>query len=75
MGFGLGALIFNLILLQLMNPNNESLDADKRYSIDVANNLPYALRVMSSIYLALGLLGVFLIRPPMKQDDDQESLT
>lgn len=64
MGFGLGALFFNLILLQLMNPKNESLDADKHYSREVADNLPYALRVMSAIYLGLGLIGVFLITPP-----------
>lgn len=68
MGFGIGALIFNLILLHLMNPDNEPLDKEtKRYSRDVANNLPFALRVMSGIYLALGLLGVFLTTPPKKQ--------
>ena len=68
MGFGLGALVFNFILLNLMNPENEPLNKEtKRYSRDVANNLPYALRVMSAIYLALGLIGVFLITPPKKQ--------
>lgn len=64
MGFGLGALFFNIILLQLMNPDNEPIDKEThRCSETVANNLPYALRVMSAIYLVMGLLGVLLISP------------
>ena len=71
MGFGLGALFFNLILLQLMNPDNQPINKEThRYPEDVANNLPFALRVMSAIYLAMGLLGVFLISPVKKSDED-----
>jgi len=30
----------------------------------VANNLPIALKIMALIYLAIGLLGVFLVKAP-----------
>jgi len=67
MGFGLGALFFNLILLQLMNPNNEPINkTTHRYTEDIANNLPFALRVMSGIYLVMGLIGVYLVDPVKK---------
>lgn len=41
-------------------------DGRKIYTKDVADNVPFALRVMSGIYLAIGLIGVALMKPPAK---------
>ena len=64
MGFGIGALFFNLILLQLINPDNDKFDENHRCSQDIANNLPSALRIICGLYITLGLIGCLLIRPP-----------
>ena len=64
MGFGIGALFFNLILLQLINPDNDKFDEHHRCSQDIANNLPIALRIICGLYVTLGLIGCLLIRPP-----------
>jgi hypothetical protein len=70
MGFGLGALLFNLILLQLINPNNEKTDENHRFTREVAYNLPYAFKIISAIYLGMGYVGAILIRPVKKSPSE-----
>lgn len=82
LGYGISSLLFNFILLALINPNNESSkaleDGRKIYSREVADNVPFALRIMSAIYLGIGLVGIALmnppkdVQPPTKTAKDQE---
>jgi hypothetical protein len=67
MGFGLGALIFNFILVAIVNPNNEKQEHNI-FPKDVGDNLPFALRILSIIYAAIGLLGVAFTIPVEKKE-------
>lgn len=67
-GFGLGALFFNLILTGLINPNNEK-QTDHLFPVYVGNRLPFALQMISIVYLAVGMLGVLLMTPPSDTAD------
>lgn len=61
MGFGLGALIFNFILVYVVNPDNIGKDpVNKIFPKEIGENLPMALRILSAVYFAIGLLGVIL---------------
>jgi hypothetical protein len=59
-----------MILIRLINPHNsEPLllpdgSGRKIYATEVTNNLPFALQVMSAVYLAIGLVGIALMAPP-----------
>ena len=68
MGFGIGAFFFNMILLKLINPDNAKYDHDHRFPKEIADNLPYALRVISGVYFVLGAIGSSLIRPKEHED-------
>lgn len=53
-------------------------DGKKIYPAEVANNVPSALRIMSAVYLGIGLIGVALMSPPaevkeVKKDDETDS--
>jgi hypothetical protein len=75
MGFGIGALFFNLILLQLINPDNHPFDkTTHRFEKEIADNLPIALRMISGLYLALGLIAVVLIREVKKEKSQFDSI-
>jgi MFS family permease len=64
-GFGLGSAIFNYIIVYLVNPDDVSVDPiTKRYPPSVANNVPFALKILSATYLIVGLLGAIFIMPP-----------
>jgi hypothetical protein len=62
MGFGSGALIFNFILVGIVNPDNEK-QTNNLFPQDVGDRLPLALQVLSAVYVAVGLLGVALTIP------------
>ena len=65
MGFGLGALCFNFILVGIVNPHNAK-QKDHLFPPEVGNTLPFALRILSAIYVGIGAIGVLLMNPPKK---------
>jgi hypothetical protein len=67
MGFGLGALFFNFIVVALVNPDNET-QTNRLFPESVGDNLPGALRIMGIIYAAIGIVGALLIWPPQAKD-------
>ena len=67
-GFGFGSVIFNEIILLLVNPNDMKADENNRFPKEIADNLPFALRILALIYLTLGLAGTFFVRPPKKSE-------
>jgi hypothetical protein len=76
LGYGISSLLFNVILLKLINPNNEStieFKGRKVYSMEVAKNVPNALRIMSAIYLGIGLIGIALMTPPKTEANQASS--
>lgn len=70
-GFGLGSAIFNYVIVGLVNPDDVSVDSiTKKYPEIVANNLPFALKILAGIYLIVGLLGsVFIVPPKHKKNE------
>jgi hypothetical protein len=65
MGFGLGALIFNFILVEIVNPDNEK-QVNNLFPKEIGDSLPFALRILSLVYLAIGFGGVLLSIPAKK---------
>eukprot|EP01015_Nassula_variabilis_P022184 TRINITY_DN403_c0_g1_i7.p1 TRINITY_DN403_c0_g1~~TRINITY_DN403_c0_g1_i7.p1 ORF type:complete len:499 (+),score=56.73 TRINITY_DN403_c0_g1_i7:70-1566(+) len=64
-GFGLGSFIFNFVTLALVNPDDKHPNEHtKLFEEDVYSNVPKMFRVLAICYLALGGLGVFLIKYP-----------
>lgn len=59
-GFGFTPMIFNPIVQKLLNPDNKTPINDF-YPEDVANRLPNALRIITTIYLVVGLIGTLLM--------------
>jgi hypothetical protein len=63
-GVGLGSAIGNLLLAQIINPNNlkpiEVNNSEKYFSNEVTNSFPFALRIIGLTYLAISILGYFL---------------
>lgn len=70
MGFGLGAFFFNFVLTNIVNPDNVKQDHNL-FPQDIADNLPFALRILAAIYLGLGIIGVALSIP--HEDPDQKN--
>ena len=68
MGFGLGPVFFTIILTYLINPDNISPLASKKYPIEVALNVPPALRIIAIVYLTVGMIGVFFMKPKADKD-------
>lgn len=62
MGFGLGAFVFNFILVAIVNPDNLKQE-NNLFPEEVGERLPSALRILSGIYFGLGLLGILLTVP------------
>lgn len=74
-GFGLGSAIFNYIIIGLVNPHDVNLDpVINKYPLQVAENLPFALKVLAGVYAFLGLLGSVFVMPP-KQAKDSRNYT
>ncbi len=69
-GFGLGSFVFSWIGVFIINPHNEKYDADKRYSAEIADNLPKALKILSIIYLIISLIGAALIFKPTDTEEE-----
>lgn len=77
-GFGFGTLIFNQVARVLINPNNikpsihltQAGNANTYYDHDVANNVPSALRILSLIYLIVGVIGALMLKYPARTPQD-----
>jgi len=64
-GFGVGSLTFSFIAYALVNPNNVQSDPDTgMMPKDVADNWPFAVRVLAVLYFFTLLLGGMLNLPP-----------
>ena len=72
-GVGMGTFIFNLVSTYLVNPNSENADVNGLFDSDVANNVPYMIRILVACWASLGVVGITLIFPfkPETQKGDQ----
>lgn len=66
-GFGFGSFFFGLLAMQLVNPDNAkadriSVNGDKLYPFEIAERVPYMLRVCVVIWVVLSAIGVALIK-------------
>lgn len=59
MGFGMGALVFNFILVAIVNPDNLKQE-NSLFPREVGDRLPEALRYLALIYAGIGALGITL---------------
>ena len=55
----MGALVFNFILVAIVNPDNEKQE-HSLFPKDVGDRLPVALRYLALIYAGIGALGITL---------------
>jgi len=62
-GVGMGTFIFNLLSTYLVNPNSENADVNGLFDSDVANNVPYMIRILVACWASLGVVGITLIFP------------
>ena len=68
-GFGLGSVIFNYIIVAIANPNNEAVDPiTNKFPKSVADNLPFALKILAATYFGAGFMACVFIRPPKVRD-------
>lgn len=64
MGLGFGALIFNQIILHVMNPNNlKPNKSDGYFPREVADNLPKTWRILALVYFCISLIATIIIFP------------
>jgi hypothetical protein len=64
MGLGSGALIFNQIILSIMNPHNiKPNPITHLFPASVALQLPNTWRVLALVYFAIGLIGILMMIP------------
>ena len=72
-GVGMGTFVFNLLSTYLVNPNSENADVNGLFDSDVANNVPYMIRILVACWASLGVVGITLIFPfkPETQKVDQ----
>lgn len=73
MGLGFGALLFNQIIVAIMNPNNISPDEHHYFPMEVAENLPTVWRVLAGVYLGLALIGTAMMVPKKKKEGEEGS--
>ena len=64
-GFGFGSAIFNILLTELVNPNNIQanlfIDHEVYFEKPVSDNFTTSLRILSIIYLGLTIISLLLI--------------
>ena len=67
-GFGFGSVIFNYVIIELINPDNVKVDHDThRFPEDIANNLPFTLRILALIYFVVGIIGALFLSPERRK--------
>lgn len=76
MGLGFGALLFNQIIVAVMNPHNIPPDAQHYFPQEVADNLPKCWRALAGVYLGLAVVGTSIMIPKRIEEpsEDKESL-
>jgi len=62
-GFGFGSLVFNNVSRAIVNPDNESSDAEGKFSDQVNERVPYMLQVICVCFVAMTLVAIALISP------------
>jgi len=64
-GYGFGSFTFNLIALQLVNPENKEIPPGQKYfEEDVYSRVPFMFRILSLMYLVIGIFGCLLVKMP-----------
>ena len=83
--FGISTFFFNFLSVWLVNPTNLKAtieakiggDIFKFYDHDVADNVPFMLRTLASIYFVFGITGSLMIHypgdPGVDLEDDLEN--
>ena len=61
--FGVSGLVFNNVLLELVNPEHKSATEDGHYPDSVNERVPQMLRTLSYVYLGLVLLSILFMFP------------
>eukprot|EP00347_Sterkiella_histriomuscorum_P003101 403365582 len=59
-GFGMGSFMFDFISVALVNPNAQDPDKQGVYSLEVANNVPYMLRMLALIWTIISTIAFFM---------------
>lgn len=73
-GYGFGTLVFNQVAFALINPDNIKptikVTADDTtymyYDHNVADNVPFALKILALIYCIVGVIGIALLNYPKR---------
>ncbi|KAG1683636.1 Oxalate:formate antiporter [Nymphon striatum] len=80
-GFGLGSLVFTPVQSAFINPNNLSPNANGYFlQEDVLKRVPNSYYLFAGIYMAIQLLGIFMIHDPrhtekyIQQEEENRSL-
>ena len=69
-GFGFGSVIFNYIILELVNPDNVKVDPETHhFPKEIADHLPYTLRILALCYFGAGILGALFIKPSKERKE------
>ena len=71
-GYGLGAFLFGLVALALINPTNapptvhviEGTKTVAYFDESVYSRVPSSLRILSAIYIGVGSIGCILLKYP-----------
>jgi MFS transporter, OFA family, oxalate/formate antiporter len=72
-GFGFGAFVFNFVASAIVNPNHVEADPNGYFPIDVADNVPKMIRVLTLCWFTISILGILLIFP-YQDDNNKERL-
>lgn len=66
--FGLSGLVFNNVAVYLVNPGDESPTNEGIYPDSVNARVPYMLKTLSYIYIAIVLLSIVFFFPGEKEE-------
>ena len=72
LGFGMASSIFDLVMTEFINPNNIKQDEDYGFTNDpsVLDNVPPCFIKLGVIFIALQLIGCFLLKNPNVHHQD-----
>ena len=77
-GYGLSAVVFNVVITRIINPHNIELDPDTGFlnQDKVLDNIPSSFWKVGLIYFSMQMIGLLLIREvPNEQDQDNNIIT
>lgn len=63
----------------MINPENIGAETDKKngeisYPTSISDRVPTVLKILSLIYLSLGLIGIYCIKPFVSAEGSQDSV-